>query len=153
MFFNSVTSRPTSCTTCNTTACRSAAHHWSLVFSGISRPLASMLLSYLTLLLAVPASARRADHLFDYSLRSGARCAHGPRSLRGPTASTAGLPRGNGSRFPVRFDCGGSCRKLGGFPSVSSADGAPESRYLLHPRCSNGLFGLPDPDRWSAWVP
>src|ERR1700687_4910870 len=35
--------------------------------------------------------------------------AHAPRSLHGPTASTAGLARANVSRFPVRFDSARSC--------------------------------------------
>jgi|SRR5208282_2160274 len=47
----------------------------------------------------------RTDHPSGGSLRSSARSAHGPRLLRAPTHSTAGLPTANASRFPARSDC------------------------------------------------
>jgi hypothetical protein len=52
-------------------------------------------------------------------LRSSARCAHAPRSLRVPTCSTPGTPTANASPSPTRSDSAASSRTLLSSPSDS----------------------------------
>ncbi len=92
---------------------------------------------------AGPGFGHRTDHPCDGSRRSRAPSAHGPRSLRDPSHSTADLPIASASLFPARSGCMASRRRLPAWPSALSPASVPEAA-ATKPRLARIVGAHPD---------